>query len=454
MLIPVLVSIAIVAVIVSIFLVIFSGDKSVPKSREKLNSTVQKKGKSAVIKEYEKRLAHDPHNVGALESLGEVYYSDGNWEKVWSIYRTLYDLSTAHIEINVAKTTSRLGVAAFNLGKIDEAINYLLVSTKKDSEVFDTAFYLGRAFEEKGNLEKAIICYKKSKLLSPENIRVCQALGTCLFKGQKYKECLPFLKRVLEEQPDNKEVLYQMAVSMSESGYTDRALKVFVHLRTDPTFGAQCCLEAGRIHEYQKNFSAAVQDYEIGMKLENVPEKISVQILYRCALAYIGLNNIPKALMLLRQIQNMHGHYKDVDTLVARYKEINQNQNLQVYLMSGTSDFVALCRKFIANFYKDSFVKIEDVAIASECVEIICFANNAKWESRVIFRFYRTQTIIGDIYIREFHSKVRDAKCDSGYCVTMGTFSDSAHKYIEGRPIDLIEKDQLVKALKQINMYN
>ncbi len=73
MLIPVLVSIAIVAVIVSIFLVIFSGDKSVPKSREKLNSTVQKKGKSAVIKEYEKRLAHDPHNVGALESLGEVY---------------------------------------------------------------------------------------------------------------------------------------------------------------------------------------------------------------------------------------------------------------------------------------------------------------------------------------------------------------------------------------------
>ncbi len=454
MLIPVLVSIAIVAVIVSIVLVIATGSKTAPKSREKLAATVQKKGKSAVIRDYEKKIAHDPHNVVALEGLGEVYYSDSNWEKVWSIYRTLYDLSTAHIEINVAKTTSRLGVATYNLGKIDEAINYLMVSTRKDSEVFDTTFYLGKSFEAKGNLEKAIICYKKSRLLSPESILVSQALASCLFKGQKYKECLPFLKRVLEEQPDNKEVLYQMAISMAESGYADRALKVFVHLRTDPNFGAQCCLEAGKIHEHQKNFQAAVQDYEIGMKLNNVPEKISVQILYRCALAYIGLNNIPKALIHLRQIQNIHGHYKDVDTLVARYKELNQNQNLQIYLMSGTSDFVALCRKFIATFFKDSFVKIEDVAIGSECVEIICFANNSKWESRVIFRFYRTQTVIGDIFIREFHSKIRDAKCDSGYCVTMGTFSDSAHKYTEGRPIDLIEKDQLTKILKQINMYS
>ena len=71
-----------------------------------------------------------------------------------------------------------------------------------------------------------------------------------------------------------------------------------------------------------------------------------------------------------------------------------------------------------------------------------------------MFRFYRTQTVIGDIYIREFHSKMRDAKCDNGTCVTMGSFSESAHKYIEGRPLDLIEKDQLSTVLKKINMFS
>ena len=453
MLIPTLISIVVIAALVSIVIMIKTG-KNKTQSGNKLASNVQRKGKSAVIKEYEKKLAHDPHNVPALEALGEVYYTDRNWEKVWSVYKTLYDISTAHIEINLAKTTSRLGVAAYHLEKYDDAINYLMVSSKKDSEVFDTTYYLGKCFEAKGIYDKAAICYRKAKLISPDSNLVNESLGTCLFKAQKYKDSLPYLKKVLEEQPDNKEVLYDMAVAMEESGYGDRALKIFIHLRPDPVFGPQSCLEAGKMHEKLKNYPAAIQDYEIAMKLENVPEKILVQILYRCATAYIGLNNIPKALSLLKQIQNKHGHYKDVDVLVARYQELNQNQNLQVYLMSGTSDFVALCRKFISVFFQNAFVKIEDVAIASECVEIICFVETNKWESKIIFRFYRTQTVIGDIYIREFHSKIRDSKCDNGYCVTMGNFSDSAHKYTDGRPIDLIEKDQLTKILKKINMFN
>ena len=55
------------------------------------------------------------------------------------------------------------------------------------------------------------------------------------------------------------------------------------------------------------------------MKLENVPDKIAVQILYRCAVAYLGLNNIPRALTLLKRIQATDAGYRDVDTLVVRY---------------------------------------------------------------------------------------------------------------------------------------
>ena len=166
------------------------------------------------------------------------------------------------------------------------------------------------------------------------------------------------------------------------------------------------------------------------------------------------MNDISKCLTYLRQIQAAKPQYKDVDALVARYAELNQNKNLQTYLMSGTSDFIALCRKFIAVYYKDSFVKVEDVQVASESVEIICEIETPKWEARQMFRFYRTQNVIGDINVRDFHSKIRDAKCDNGVCISMGGFSESAHKYIDGRPVDLIEKDELVKILKKINMFS
>ena len=108
MLITALITIAIIAAIVTIVLIVSTSGKKDKKST-KTNTNIQRKGKSSVIKEYEKKLVHDPHNVPALEALGDIYYDSGEWEKVWGVYKTLYEISTAHIEINMAKTTGRLG---------------------------------------------------------------------------------------------------------------------------------------------------------------------------------------------------------------------------------------------------------------------------------------------------------------------------------------------------------
>ena len=45
---------------------------------------------------------------------------------------------------------------------------------------------------------------------------------------------------------------------------------------------------------------------------------------------------------------------------------------------------------------------------------------------------------------------MQDVKAARGFCISAGVFSQEAHKYIEGRPIDLIEKNDLTKVLKQI----
>lgn len=446
-----------IAVIVALLLVsLIVGLKNIKRKEDKKDvaQKIQKKGKSAVLKEAERKLAHDPHNVQALEMVGNIYYSEKDWQKVWNIYKTLYDISAAHPEVDIAKTALKMGIAAFNMEKNEDAISSLMLSVKKVPDDFDCNMYLGRALMKANTYDKAIYCFKKAKVLQPENNEVNALLGQALFKSQKYRDCLPFLKRVLDENPGNKEILFDMAVAMTECGMGDKALKVFMHLRPDPNFGAQSCLEAGKMHERVKDYASAVKDYEIALRLPVIPEQIMLQIKYRLANTCIAMNDISKGLTYLRQIQATKPQYKDVDALVARYSELNQNKNLQTYLLSGTSDFVALCRKFISTYYKDSFVKVEDVQVASESVEIVCEVETPKWEAKQMFRFYRTQNVIGDINIREFHGKLRDTKCDNGVCITMGNFSESAHKFIDGRPIDLIEKDDLVKILKRINMFS
>lgn len=452
MIISVLIAV-IIAAIVLVLLMTFRGSAREKRAKD-VSQKVQKKGKSAIIKDAEKKLVHDPHNIPALEILGSLYFDDKNWEKVYGIYKTLFELSASHLDINRGKAALRLGMACFHQDKLEDAISSLMISMKQDPEIFATNLYLGKSLYKKNILDKSLACLKKAKLIEPENLEVNELIAMSLVKMQKYKEALPYLKRVLDEKPDNKELLFYSGIALTECGMNDKALKIFVHLRPDAQYGAQSCLEAGKMHERNKDFQNAIQDYLIALKLENIPEQIELQIKYRLGNTFIAQNDIPKGLEYLKQIQAKKSGYKDVDGLVSRYQELSQNKNLQVYLISGTSDFVALCRKLISVYHSDAFVKVEDVSVASESVEIICHVESPKWSAKEVFRFYRTQNVIGDIYVREFHTKLRDTKCDLGLCVTIGQFSEGAHKYTEGRPIDLIEKEQLTKLLKKVNLLN
>jgi cytochrome c-type biogenesis protein CcmH/NrfG len=137
MLIPVLIAVTVAVVLITIILIVSGAKgKALTAKTDSLANSIQKKGVSAVAKEYEKKLVHDPHNVEALTSLGAVYYDDGNWEKAWGIYKTLYDLSSAHTEIDMAEVTRKWGIAAYYLKKYDDAINALLFSVKKEPDSF------------------------------------------------------------------------------------------------------------------------------------------------------------------------------------------------------------------------------------------------------------------------------------------------------------------------------
>ena len=76
----------------------------------------KKKGKpknnSAIIKEATKKLTHDPNNISALTSLGEVYYGTQNYEKALPIYQRLMGLQKMHPSIDEKQTSTTKKTAA------------------------------------------------------------------------------------------------------------------------------------------------------------------------------------------------------------------------------------------------------------------------------------------------------------------------------------------------------
>ena len=177
-----------------------------------------------------------------------------------------------------------------------------------------------------------------------------------------------------------------------------------------------------------------------------------MEIQYNLARCYFEKNMIQQGLGLLVQIRQINANYKDVNSLVSRYQELSQNKNLQIYLSSNSSDFVTLCRKFIATKYKGSTIKIESIDVDPMYTDILAEVYTAKWEDVALFRFFRTSGVTGEMYVREFHGHMQDVKANRGFCITAGTFSEEGHKYTEGRSLDLIEKTDLTKVLKQISI--
>ncbi len=444
---PVLLAL-IAGAVIFIVLMTFTGKKNKTRGAKTARSS---KNRGNVIRDCTKKLSHDPHNIRALTELSDLYFSEQDYKKAFPLYESLYGLKAAHPEIDKKTVCLRYGICAELAGKLDEALPALLEAERASPNDFSAMLHIGKVCYARKDYEKAVIYLRKARMLNPDASEINMPLGVSLFQIKKYRDCLPILKRVLDENPGNKEVLFDVAVAMVETGYGAKALKVFMHLRTDPVFGAQACLEAGSIHQKMEQTDKAIQDYEIALKLENVPQDTRLAVCYKVANAYIAMQNISKGLYYLKQIQAVQPNYKDVPTLVQRYAELNQSRNLQLYIMSGPSEFVALCRKFVSGYYSDAFVKIEDVAVTAEGVDITAQVETSKWEAAELFRFFRSTGSVGELYVRDCYSKMRDIKCDRGLCVCAGTFTEEAAKYVEGRPIDLIGKGKLVTILKKLD---
>ena len=409
------------------------------------------KGRDAIMRDANKRLAHNPRDHEALLIAGDIYYQEETWDLAFRTYETLGEMTTLHPTMDEFLINQRCGVAAMKLNQVNEAYKALNKALSINPADFEVNYNLGSLEFQRKSYEKAIQHFSKARIRDPEHAPTLRGLGHSLFKTKKYKEALAFIRKAIDLAPDDKESLYTLAECYFEANQTEQALKIFAHLRADPAMGPNSCLFSGTISMNQHQYAKAIEDFEIGLRHETIKPEILIELQYRLASAYLRQNEIGKAIPLLREIQGVNANYKDVNTLIDRYKELNANKNLQIYLMSPQADFIALCRKIVMNYYGKAKVKITNISVQkNEWTDILAEIDTPKWSDLVMFRFNRSQGSVGELIVRDFHSHIKEVKAGKGICITPGGFSEEAKRYTEARLIDLITKERLVSMLNTL----
>jgi len=437
---------AIIAALVLLFIFRKKSAKKEDKSRNK-----KAKDRNTILKEANKRLAQNPKDPEALLQLAHIYFSDQSYEKAMRIYQVLIDLCATNPDLDEFEITLKYALSAMQTKQYQEAYKSFLIARSMKQDVFEIEHNLGHLEYMNKNYEKAARHLSKAKVMKPENLQTLRLLGLSLFRTKRYKDAASTLRKTLDMDPEDKEALFCLGQCYHNLAQNDPAIKIFGHLRVDPVFGPHAALYAGTIHLHTHEVDKAIMDFEIGLRHENVKPEVRLDLMYRLAAAYIKNQDIPNALKYYEQICSIQPDYKDARAQLDNYSELNKNKNLQVFLLSPVSDFVALCRKLTVAFFPDAKVKIVDISVQkNDYADILTEVSTQKWEDVILFRFVRTSGDIGELILRDLYSRLKEVKAGRGYCITTGSFTESAQHFVEARLIDLIEKDELMKQLQTI----
>ena len=412
------------------------------------------KDRDAAVKEATKRLSQNPNDPEALFILATSFFEEENWDKAMKTYETLIDHMTVNSVpgVDTFEVYLRYGISARKLNMPEQAFRGFSMARTFRQDNFEVNYELGALEFERKNYEKAIQLLQQARVQDPDNPAVLRCLGHSLFRLKKPKEAMNFIRKAIDLAPNDKESLYTLAECYNEANQVEQALRIFNHLRADPIMGPNSCLIAGTIHLDTRQYELAIQDFEIGLKHQNIKADILVDLRYRLATTYIKLNEIAKAIPFLKQIQAENPSYKDVGVLLGKYIELNANRNLQIFMMAPSADFVALCRKLVMTYFPKAKVKITNISVhKNEWADILAEIDTPKWSDLIMFRFIRTQGSIGELIVRDFHSHLKDVKAGKGVCVTVGNFTEEAKRYTEARLIDLIEKEKLQAILNTLD---
>jgi tetratricopeptide (TPR) repeat protein len=447
---PILIGVISLVLVISVVLFV----RGLAHSGGSLGGAKKSKDRDAAMKDATRRLSQNPSDPEALFTMASVLFDDENWERAMKTYETLMDQIAVNKApgIDTFEVYLRYGISARKLNMLDQAFKGFSMARALRQDNFEVNYELGALEFDRKNYEKAVQLLQQARVQDPDSPAVLRYLGHALFRLKKPKEAMTFIRKAIDLAPDDKESLYTLAECYHEANQIEQAIRIYNHLRADPVMGPDACLNAGTIHLDTRQYDLAIQDFEIGLRHQNIKTDILMELRYRLATTYIKQNEIGKAIPLLKQIQAQNPSYKDISVLLSKYIELNANRNLQIFLMAPSADFVALCRKLVMTYFPKAKVKIINISVnKSEWADILAEIDTPKWQDLIMFRFIRTQGSIGELIVRDFHSHLKDVKAGKGVCITVGNFTEEAKRYTEARLIDLIEKDKLQVILNTLD---
>lgn len=219
-------------------------------------------------------------------TFGSLLTSDRN--TVWKDDYRLWKDSVKKEPRNPVALSS-LAMAAFRMGKVDEAMLILdkAASLNPKSAILAMIYHeRGLIYEAEGNDERAVESYKAALGLSPYNYNIYMSIGFILKRQGRFLEAIDLFMKVLDIQPGRADIHFEMGLIYERLNDYTKAIEEYTIAKE--AMPVETGINLGIIYGKEGDYSKAVSEFKEVLKI--APNDIKAHLNLGIAYMYIGEN--------------------------------------------------------------------------------------------------------------------------------------------------------------------
>lgn len=421
-----------------------------PKKLDAINRLIKQQKYTAAQKAAKSLIAKDPHDYHAHYYLGKAYLADHKNELALMEFKSVAQNAIFDAQLPEIEFRKQLSQLYLKFNQLDDALKEFLLLTRLEPTNSENFYNCGKIYEQQNNAESALGFYQKAIKFNKKHIKAWSGMGMLLFRAKQFNEAKKAIDYALKLSPETFSTYYYLGKIQKESKEYSAAVKSFEKACRDPEFKQRALLERGSCYMLANSIDNAQLEFEKALKASK--DERSQETLYAryfLASCYEKNRKIDKAIEQWQIISKINRGFRDVQSKLSEYKDLQSNDSLKEFLTSSNAEFLEICKKAAMAGFSMAAQTAEETKWG--CQIIATEQKKDDWmnmrKQLFLLNFYRITDPIEDAEVRRTLDFAKSKNCVKAYACTSSEFTTTAIRFAENRPIELVPREKLESIL-------